>query len=161
MNSSFKSHKINTKDSSKEIIYNNRNMHRYTPIEKSIRIKNLSFQTDIRIKNSKTRKNTILQSKKTEIQTKILEKFRKFEIRCKKQVKSMQEAINVKKSWILLNISICICFISKKIIENRKILKSRVSKNVNWLRIVCRCILKFKLILKKIKIKRSYEVILI
>ena len=82
----FSSRLLRSKESIKEKIESNKNLQRYTPAEKIRRIKNLSVQGDIKREIIRIKKKEILQSTKLEKQSKLIEKFRKFEIRQQKYV---------------------------------------------------------------------------
>ena len=158
MSPMFSSSMFKSKDSIKEIIESNKNVHKFSPQQKSLRIKNLSIQGDLRRETIKLRKFDILNSIKIEKRNKLLEKFRKFEIRQNKVVSAKQDAISTKKAWIILYLSCGLCFISKNAIINRKILKLRVAKSLKWLRSVSRCIGRLRFIIKQTRRNISLKV---
>lgn len=85
----FSNSNLKSKDSLKEILENNKNMQRHSPREKLIRIKNFSVQEDAKRNLARVRQKDIFNGVKIEKTQKLIEKFRKFEIRQRKIVRFM------------------------------------------------------------------------
>ena len=82
----FHNNFLKSRESIKDKNFINKNMVFTSSAEKSVRLKTLSFQEDLKRERIKSKKFRILQKIKVEKETKLLEKFRKFELRQNKYV---------------------------------------------------------------------------
>lgn len=82
----FKSSSNKSREFRKEAISKNKIMKNYSPVEKSIRLKTMSDQGKTRRAKIRIRRDEIFKSVQASKQEKLMEKFRKFEIRHNKCV---------------------------------------------------------------------------
>ena len=100
---------------------------------------------------AKATQKLIIESIVEEKNHRLVEKFNRFEIRQNKFVRNIQEYMKIKLSWISTFCGISAAFTIKNLIANRRKLKFRARKNMNWLLGVSRVMGRMKIRLKKVR----------
>lgn len=125
-----------------------------SPTERSTLTKMKQHKFTVRAQVTKIARNCIFTLKKEKFQDSLNEKSRKFSLRLK-----MNDFNKLARIWGVLTELGGISFCMKKIIQNRKRLKLRNSKRIMWIRSLCRAVGKIRILLRKIRAKRSIIVI--
>lgn len=126
-------------------------MKAHSPVQKLEKIKIISIKNETRRNITKIARSTILNLKKKTYKEKIEEKFKKFDMRIRKNVFYIKEISLIKKPWILLFIVAGVGKVWKVTLNRRRVFKERVNKLGRAFYLYAKSIGKFKNLLIKIK----------
>ncbi|CAG9320349.1 unnamed protein product [Blepharisma stoltei] len=151
------SHLLKHKQPSEAIskrIEENKDLRQYEPRKKLERAKSLSQRRKTRGDIAKQTKYCILQSIKTERKDRLDEKFKKFELRMRKN-----EVFQVRLSWISVISLFGSATIMRYKLKKKIILRRRVMSSLKWLRQISKCVGKFVILGKKIRRLRANRIL--
>lgn len=144
---------LSQKKQIKDRIQTNKELAKIVPAEKLKIVKNNAKKNRFRGEINKIANQSILSKKKNSIQSKLSGKLQRFEYRCR-----ASEVSNIKFSWMSLYSLIGSSYVIVTLLKNRVKLRKRSLFKLLWLKQVCRCIGKIRLILRKIRINLKLKV---
>lgn len=147
-----------SRDSSREKIEFNKNMNPFTPNEKRTRLKIMSTKGEFHRETIRHKRQDLASNLKLIKQKKLIDKFRKFEIRYNKTVRITKEAVVVKKSWTIIYVGIGMSFVINNAINVRRTVKKRSERHLWFLRMISKYIGRIRQKIKKIKVKNALAV---
>jgi hypothetical protein len=134
-------------------IKQNKISSRLSPTERSLLSRQKAQKHKIRSEVTKLAKECLMTLKKEKFQGIIQLKTHKYSLRLKQG-----EFKRLAKVWSQF-LSLCgFCFCITKVIENRKRLKNRNRQRLKWIRSICRAIGKFRIVLRKVRARKSLKV---
>lgn len=154
----FKSSSNKSREFRKERINKNKIMKNHSPEEKSMRLKTISDQGRSHRAQIRIRRDEIFKSVQANKQEKLLEKFRKFEIRHKKSVSPIQESATCKRCWSLLTLSIGMIFILRNAVEKKKNQRKKALNFLFILKSATNCGIIMLKIARRVKKKLALQV---
>jgi hypothetical protein len=157
----FQSNISKSRDALKEKLKSNKNMKPFSPVEKLIRLRKSSMNYKTHRESIKEKKVSIFNQQKEEKAKKLLEKFRRFEIRYNKSVSYTKDSISAKRAWLVLLSGISFSFISQQTISLKKMMKVTIANRIRWLCVMCKCLARFKGLLVKVRRIKSLQVFII
>jgi hypothetical protein len=133
-------------------------MKTHSPAEKTLRLKTTSMQEETHREKIKLKRDQIFKSIQKVRQDNLIQKFRKFEIRYNKTVKSIQESVEIKKSWVSFLALVGSAYMFTKVVARRRYIKMRARIYLKWLASFIKYLVLMKIIAKRTKVNLAYRV---
>jgi hypothetical protein len=154
----FRASSSRSKETGEDRISLNKIMKNYSPVEKSIRLKTISIQEEKHRGKIKLKRDQIFKSIQIEKKEKLIQKFRKFEIRYNRNVKNMQDSASAKKTWTVFLTVLGNAFMLTKAVAKKRFIKKKAKIYLKWLEGFLKYLVFMKRAAKRVKKKLALDV---